>query len=495
MGNVKQETFQGVKWQMLQKLTMQPVQLLYSMILARLITPEQFGILGLTSVFFAIATTLASGGLGAALIRTRHKTDEDINTVFWTNIVFSLIASGILALCAPLFVIFFKQPALLLLTYASASILFLNSISSIHTTLFMCERNFKTPAIISTIVCLVTIPFTITVAYMGWGYWSIIFQSALSALFNMIMLWCFSSWKPRLVWSMDSFNRLFGYGFKLALTGVIESAFSNFKSLMIGKFYQPAQLGLFDQAWKLACLPSNTINSMLQTVTFPILASIQEDESKLLKVYSMYIRITSLGIFFVSCLLVALAEPVVQVIYGDQWLSCVPYLQIVLWGVMCFHFGTINVNLLLVKGRSDIVLRTSIIKKAISVALVVPAVYISMTAVCWASVLFIPFSLLINSYYTGRLFDFTLRRQLRDFIPYLALSALVCVPAYCITKLPINNLLKLFIGALFSLSCYIFILKSCKDSAYAMIIQVVEEKGIFRKLPILKFLKIKNTLT
>lgn len=488
MGQVKKETMQGFKWQFLQRLTLQPVTLLFSIIMARLMTPEEFGILGLTALFFAIANTLAAGGLGAALIREIHRTDEDINTVFWTNIVLSGIMSGILMLCAPLFVTLFNQPALLLLTYAGAGIMFLNALSSIHNTLFACERNFKTPALISTSVAIVSIPPTIIAAWWGWSYWSLVFQSALSALLNLIILWWVSPWKPRLVWSAESFRRLFGYGCKLVASGVIETAFANLKSLLIGRFYLPAQLGLFERAWKLASLPSTTINGMLQNVTFPILASIQEDEQRLLRVYSMYIRITSLGIFFGSCLLVALAEPTVLLLYGDNWLSCVPYLQILLWGVMCFHFGTINVNLLLVKGHSEIVLRTSILKKLISVMLVVPAVYISMTAVCWASVLFIPFSLIINSYYTGKLFNFTLRRQLRDFVPYMALSAAVCTPAYCITWLPIHSSLQILLGGIIALSLYVACLKMAKDAAYHQIIQTLAEKGLFRKLPLLRFL-------
>lgn len=488
VSQVKKETLQGVKWQFLQKVTLQPVTLLFGIIMARLMTPEEFGILGLTAIFFSIAAAMASGGLGAALIREIHRTDKDINTVFWTNIVFSALMSGVLMLCAPLFVTFFNQPALLLLTYASSGIMFLNSLSSIHNTLFTCERNFKTPAIISTVVALISIPPTILAAYIGWSYWAIVFQSALSALLNLVILWWVSPWKPRFVWSSDSFRRLFGYGCKIVITSVIETVFTNLKSLLIGRFYQPAQLGLFERAWKLASLPSTTINGMLQTVTFPILATIQEDEERLLRVYSMYIRITSLGIFFGSCLLVALAEPTVRLLYGENWLSCVPYLQIVLWGVMCFHFGTINVNLLLVKGRSDIVLRISILKKLVSVLLVVPAVYISMIAVCWASVLFIPFSLIINSYYTGKLLNFTITRQLRDFLPYLILSSVVCTPAYFITWLPIHSVFQVLLGALISTSLYITALKWAKDAAYEQIMQTLAEKGMFRRFPFLRFL-------
>ena len=466
MGRVANETISGAKWMILQKCASQPVQFLCGIVLARFISPEEFGILGLTALFFALASTLAEAGFGSALIRDIHRTEEDINTVFWTNIAFSALACAALFLAAPWFVQFFNQPALLWLTRISAMNMFIGSLSSVHWTLYTCRRDFKTPALIATPIGLLSMGVAMLGAWWGLGFWAIVVQSVFATIINLIVIWIVSPWKPRFVWSGTSFRKFFSYGIKLVGSGIINQAFTHIKSLLIGKFYAPAQLGLFSRAWHMASMPSGTINGMLQSVTFPILATLQEDESRLLNVYSMYIRITSLGIFFGSWLLIALAEPTILLLYGEAWAPCIPYLQVVTLGIMCYHFGIINVNLLLVKGRSDITLRIDFIKKTLSIMLVVPALYISMMAVCWASVIFVPLGLYINSYYTSRLYGFTLRRQLRDFLPYFCLSAICAFPAWLLTLTSMNYLFQIIIGGLTSGCLYITILHMLQDKAY-----------------------------
>lgn len=490
MGRVARETISGAKWGLIQKCTMQPVQFVYGIILARLISPEAFGILGLTSIFFAIAAQLQSCGFGSALIRDIHRTDTDINTVFWTNLGLSAVLSTILFLCAPLFADFFHQPALIWLTRASALLMFLNSSGSVHWTLYSCRRDFKTPSIVGMATTLVAMPFCIWAAYAfpaEYAYWAVFLQGCVSGLLSLAVIWIISPWKPRLVWSKDSFKRYFAYGSKLMISGIVDSAFSNIKNLLIGKRFSAADLGLFNRAWHVASLPSGTINGLLGSVTFPILATIQEDESRLLTVYSLYIRITSLAIFFGSCLLIALARPTVLLLYGPQWEVCVGYLQIIVWGVMSFHYGTINNNLLLVKGRSDIVMRLTIIKKIISVALLAMAMFGTMYTVCWVSVIFIPFGIVLNSYYTGKLYGMTMRRQARDFLPYFVLSVLCCAPAYLGTLLPLHAFMgvpkdsywemaaQLAFGVPAATALYCGYLWLRKDEAYMLLLQHARE--------------------
>lgn len=482
MGRIANETFNGAKWQILQKCASQPVQFLCGIVLARFISPEEFGILGLTALFFALAGTLAEAGFGSALIRDIHRTEEDINTVFWTNICFSAIACAVLFLSAPWFVSFFNQPALLWLTRISALNMFVGSLGSVHWTLYACRRDFKTPALISTPVGILSMGVAMVGAWLGLGYWALIIQSVFSTIVSLVTVWIVSPWKPRFIWSAASFHKSFSYGIKLVGSGIINQAFTHIKSLLIGKFYTPAQLGLFSRAWGMASMPSGTINGMLQSVTFPILATLQEDESRLLQVYSLYIRITSLGIFFGSTLLIALAEPLIGLLYGEAWLPCVTYLQVVTWGIMSYHFGVININLLLVKGRSDITLRIDVIKKIISVALIIPALYISMMAVCWAAVLFVPFGLYINSYYTSRLFGFTMRRQMRDFVPYLLLSSVCCLPAWLITLAPIHYILQIILGGAMATLSYLGTLHFSKDQAYQAILHQAKTSRIGQKI-------------
>ena len=242
MGRVAKETFSGMKWMLLQKCTMQPLNLVFTMFLARLVTPEEMGILGLTAIFFAIAGQLASCGFGSALIRKQDRTDEDINTMFWFNAGMSLLISLILFLCAPLFVAFFNQPALLWLTRASACMMFFNSLGNVHWTLYTARRDFKTPAIIQTIIAICSMPLCIGLAFAGWGSWAIMTQGIFSGLTGLIVIWLVSPWKPRFIFSTTSFKEMFGYGSKLALSGLLDTGFGNARNLIIGRFYSAADL-------------------------------------------------------------------------------------------------------------------------------------------------------------------------------------------------------------------------------------------------------------
>ena len=473
MSDVKKETLSGAKWTMLQKMTMQPVQFVYGIILARLISPEEFGILGLTAIFFSIGAQLQDCGFGSSLIRNIHRTEKDINTVFLTNVAMSCLISSTLWFSAPLFVEFFHQPALLWLTRASALMMFLNSTGSVHWTLYTCRRDFKTPAILRTITTLVAMPFTIWAAYAGWGYWALMTQSLISGLLSLVCVWYLSPWKPSFLWSGESFRNSFAYGSKLLVSGIFSSAYGHLKAFLIGKVYTPADLGLFNRAWHLATLPNATINSMLGSVTFPILATLQEDESRLLDVYCKYIRVTSLPIFFGACLLFALAKPAISFIYGPNWVICSDYLQIIIWAVMTYHILTINNNLLLVKGRSDLVLRINLAQKIFAVVVMVPIIFVSVMAICWAALISVPFNIFTSTYYTSKLYGLTLKKQFSDFVPYMLFSCISCAPAYLLTFTSLPDFLKLLFGSLVAILCYWGILSVKKDSAYLLIKQTL----------------------
>lgn len=475
MGDVKKETMSGAKWTMLQKMTMQPVQFIFGVILARLISPEEFGIVGLTAIFFAIAVQLQDCGFGSALIRNIHRTERDINTVFWTNVALSFVLSAVLFACAPLFADFFHQPPLIWLTRASALMMFLNSTGSVHWTLYSCRRDFKTPAIIRSICTLVPMPFTIWTAYVGWSYWSLMTQSILSALLALITIWIVSPWRPSLIWSSESFKDCFSYGSRLMVKGVISAASANMRSLLVGKVYSPAALGLYTRSWNVAALPITTVNSMLGPVTFPILATLQEDNERLLSVYSKYIRITSLALFFASCLLVALARPFITFVYGANWEACVVFIQILSFAEMSYHIGIINESLLLVKGRSDLALRVFIAKTAMHYVALVPALFVNMEVVCLAAVVVVPFGLWINTYYTSRLYHLSCSQQVADFMPYLLLSLLACLPSYLLTYLPLHPAIQIVVGVPISCLLYWAMLHFRKDSAYLMLRNTIME--------------------
>lgn len=475
MDKVKQETINGTKWQLVQKCTMQPVQLLYSIILARLISPEEFGILGLTTIFFAIAMQLQNCGFASTLVRDIHRTNRDINTVFWTNAGLSLILSLALCVAAPLFADFFHQPCLVALTRVSALMMFLNNLATIHQTLYICERNFKIPAIVSLASTFAPMPFTIWTAYIGWGYWALMVQSIITGGITLILYWYLSPWKPSFIWDSGSFKRYFAFGSRLMLGSITLSFLENFRGLLIGKIYNPATLGLFNRAFHLAYLPNQTLNGVFGGVAYSVLSSIQENNDRFVHVYSTFMRLTSMGLFFCSVLFIALAEPAIAVLYGEQWVSCAPYAQILTWTCITYHVAGLNERVLMVKGRADWHLRMAWLKQGTHLVLMVPAAFVNISLLCYASLVIMPPCLYLHMVYTRRLTGMSLRRQMRDYVPYLLMCCLSCLPAYALTWVPIAPEWQLLAGCSSACLLYWAMLHFSRDTAYQKLLTTARQ--------------------
>ena len=466
MGRVAKETFNGMKWMLLQKCTLQPLQLVFSMFLARLVEPEEIGILGLTAIFFAIAGCLADCGFGSALIRKQDRTEEDINTLFWFNASMSLLLASIIFACAPLFVSFFNQPALLWLTRASACMMFFNSLGSVHFTLYRCRRDFKTPAIIQTIVAIFSMPLCIGLAYAGWGSWAIMTQGIFSGFSTLVVIWIVSPWKPRFIFSWISFKEMFGYGSKLALSGLLDTSFMNVRSLIIGRFYTPADLAYYDRGQHLAAVLPTTVCGMLGSVTFPILATLQNEPERLRQIYRKYLRLFTLIITWACLCMAAYSKPFVAVMYGPKWEEAVIYTQLVCFSFAIYHIHVINLNLLSVLGRSDLFLRLEIIKKVLSLSVMLYCASISVVAMCIGAVSCSYICLYINTYFSKQLIELSIWQQLMDYMPLFILAFMTTwIPAWFIIQMPVLPILQLIIGGLVSSILYFSILYFLRNNS------------------------------
>lgn len=483
MTNVRKETVSGAKWQLLQKFTLEPLQLVYAMLLARLVTPEDMGILGLTAIFFAVAATLSEAGFGAALIRKQNRTNEDINTVFWFNVCISMAVGIMLALASPWFASFYNQPSLLWLTRASAVILFLNSFTGVHITLFSCRRDFKTPAIIQFTVTLIGMPVCLYTAWLGWGVWALMTQQLTVAVLTTIAFWWASPWKPRFVFSAASFREMFGFGSKLAVSGLLDTIYRHLRTFIIGKFYSAATLGYYTRGIHLTEMIPATVNSVLNNISYPILATIQDDNERLKGAYRKYIRISTMLIAWVGMCAGAMAEPLVRVVYGEQWLSCIPYMRIVAIFISMAHINTINCNLLKVKGRSDLLLRLEIAKKSLSTVMLIGAATISVEAICWAMVIYSQCAIFMNTTCTKRLIGMGWLKQQCDYLPYVILSAAVWAPGYFITRTSLPDLMQLIIGGFAALVLYLTILHLLRDEAYKDVLLSLNDSPKLQRYP------------
>lgn len=486
MSSIRRETVSGVKWQLLQKLTLEPVQLAYGMVLARFVGPEEMGILGLTAVFFALASSLADAGFGQALIRKIDRTETDINTMFWFNLGMSFLVCLALFLAAPWFAAFYHQPALVWLTRISAVMMFLNSTAGVHWTLYTCRRDFKTPAIVRSAATLVGMPVCLVLAWQGFSYWAIVIQGVVVGLLNLTVVWKISPWKPRFVFSGRSFRDLFGFGSKLALSGVLWVFYNHLRTFIIGKFYTPADLGLYSRGGHLAGVVPNTLGGMLESVSYPVMSTIQNDDVRLREVYRKYIKVSTMVICWAVFLVAALGQPFTYVMYGEKWQGCVVYLQLFCFSCCVGHISGINLSLLKVKGRSDLILGLEFVKRIISIAMAVYAATISVEAICWASIIYTQFAIFINCHYTAKIINLSWWQQQKDYLPYVLLSGLCVLPAYGIARLPLPPLLQLFAGGMVSFALYLGCLHAMRDGAFRELLVTLGQNPKVQRIGVLR---------
>ena len=475
MGRVAQETAKGLKWTLLNKLTIYPLQVAYGMILARLLTPTEMGIVGLTAIFFAVAATLRDAGFGMALIRKQDRTEEDCSTVFWFNVGASLVFAVILFLLAPWFVEFYHQPELLWLTRVSAILLFLSSCAGVHWNLYSARRDFKTPAIINVIVTVVALPASLYLAYIGWGVWALLAQSVISSLLSLVIIWIVSPWRPRFVWSNRSFKEFFAFGSKLAISGLLDTTYNNLRTFFIGKVYSPAQLAYYQRGQHLANVGPTTACGMIGQVTFPILATLQHDNERLKQVYRQYLRLFTLVIVWGCMLVASMAESFIRLMNGPQWAAAVPYAQILCFSYALYHIQVINLNLLQVKGRSDLFLRLEIIKKVLGCIVMAVTIPMGVMAICYGALFTSVVCIFINSYYSKELIGMSIWQQLKDYLP-LSLLAIACawIPGTLAEQLPCHYILKLAAGGLASVALYYGILRIRKDATLQQLLGLLQ---------------------
>ncbi len=432
--------------------------------------------------FFAIAEQLQNFGFGAALIRKQDRTTEDINTVFWFNVSVSFFLSLCLFFLAPWFAAFFHQPALVNLTRVSALLLFLQSTGSVHWTLYTAKRDFKTPAVIGIVSTLVPMPFTIWAACTGWSYWAPMVQGVLSGFLSLVIVWIVSPWKPRLLFSGKSFHYFFGFGSRLTLAGMVTTLYVQLRIFIIGKFYSPAELACFSRGYYTCSLPMRVVQEVMGNVTYPILATVQHDQGRLLGVYRQYIRLTALVIEWSMITMAANSRSLVAVLYGDLWLPCVFFVQLLCLGMMFDPLSNINSNLYSVLGRTDITLKKESILRVFGVCAMLAGAWFSVAGICIAGLLTSLFAFSLSLYLTSTICALTMRQQLRDFVPYLLISILVNLPSVLLAQTEWAPLAILALGGGSSLALYILILYLRRDAAGCCLWNFLKEQPVLKKL-------------
>lgn len=458
--NIKKDTLKGVKWTAIEKIALQGIQFVIGLILARLLTPSDFGLVGMLAIFISVSQTFVDGGFSNALIRKLDRSDTDCSTAFYFNIVVGLVCYGLLFVSSPWIAEFFNVPILKDLLRVLSISIFINSLAVVQVAKLTVDINFKAQA--RATVCSVVLSgcIGILMAYKGYGVWSLAWQTVFGAIFKCIILWYQTKWKPKMVFSIESFRNLFSYGSKLLLSNLIGTFYANMTTIAIGKFYTSKDLGFYSRGQQFAHLPSTAIIDTIGRVTFPILAKIQNDDERLVSVYRKYIKVTSLPIIFCLILLASVAKPLILVLLTEKWLDATLFLQIFCFAFMTEHISKLNLNLLQVKGRSDLYLRLEVVKKIIAFLILLCSIPLGVVVICLSKVLNGQVALFINTYYTGKLFGLGYLKQFTDFFKYMVMSLLACSPAFVLTFTEINPALQLLVGCVSAVLLYYILLRN-----------------------------------
>ena len=476
MESLKQKTKSGLLWSSIERFSNQGVQFVFSILLARILLPSDYGIIAMLSIFFAVAQTFIDSGFSSAIVRKKDRTESDLSTCFYFNIFVGLGFYIILFLCSPFIADFYDQPILSPIVKISGLNILINSLCIVQQAQFTIRIDFKTQAKVTLTSTIISGILGILLAYLGYGVWALVWQGVTGSFIRMLLLWIFSKWRPRESFSKDSFHYLFGYGPKMLASGLLDTTYNNIYPIVIGKFYSPAQLGNFSRAQGWASLPSSNITGVFQRVTFPVLTEMQDNDERLATNYRKLLRMSAFVVFPLMMLLAAVASPLVRVVITSKWDACVPYLQIICFAMIWYPIHAINLNLLQVKGRSDLFLRLEIIKKVVGVSVMCVTIPLGVTAMCFGMVFTSINALIINTYYTGKLIKVGYLTQMKDLLPIIFISLLMGVCAYASTWLFSTKWIKLFIAVVIGGIIYLILSKFFAKDEYVEVMNVIKRK-------------------
>ena len=443
MTSIKDKTLTGTKWASIEKVSVQGIQFVLSIVMARMLSPSDYGMIGMLGVFLAVSQTFIDGGFTNALVRKIDRTQDDYSTVFYFNIAISIVCYLLLFISAPFVADFYHTPLLCSVLRVQSVSLIINSLIGVQITQLTIELNFKALAIRSVFATIISGIIGIVLAYLGFGVWSLVAQNLISCLVNLLFIWIYCRWTPSLTFSKQSFDSLFSFGSKLLFSNVINKIYTNIRPIIIGRFFSSADLGVYTRGCSFVEYPIYAINGILEKVTFPILATIQDDLSRLIQVYRKYIAIVSLVNFFVCLFIASCARPLVLLLLTDKWESSIIFLQIICFSLMFDHICTINLNLLMVKGYSNLVLKLEVFKKTMMTLVLFASIPFGVVGICVSSIITTQIAVFVNTYYTGKEFGYGYLNQIRDIIPFFVFSLLACLPAFLFTLLDLNEILSL----------------------------------------------------
>lgn len=453
MSDLKQKAIKGVVWTSINRFTTIGIQFISGIILARLLTPEDYGCIGMLSIFMLVSSTIIDGGFGSALIQKKRPTQADYSTIFIWNFCISILIYVLLFVSAPTIAKFYRIPVLSDVLRIQGIVLIINALQTVQINQLNKQFRFKKIAIVSLITSIISLSVTIYLAYLKCGVWALVVQNILVTIIPTSIYWFTNKWYPQLVFSLKSFKELFNFGFYMLLSSIINTIVNNIQGLFIGRLYNPMIVGYYSKAHSTEKLASTSISQVISQVSYPLYAELQDNKKALINVVKRFTSLLAYLTFPTLSILILLAKPIFILLYSERWLNSIPYFQILCIAGIAICLQSVNSQTISAIGRSKIMFKWTIIKQISGVSIVIlgliawgiKGLLIGMVIKSWLIYL-------VNASLVSQYIGYKLKRQLIDLCPILLLA----ITSLCISYM-ISNLLEfsLYIDAVIKLLIYI----------------------------------------
>lgn len=436
----------GFLWSAIERFSIQGISFFLSIIIARIISPSAYGLIVMIQVFLSFSQVFIDGGFTNALIQKKDRNDTDYYTVFIFNMGVAIFLYLLFFFAAPFIANFYGETQLKSITRVISLNLIFSSLSIVQRTRLTINLDFKTQTKAGLIAIIISGTVGIFCAYSGFEVWGLVIQSILSQILISVSLMYFSKWKPKLIFSISSFKRLFRFGSKLMLSNILTSIYINLANLVIGKKYTSADLAFYNKGFMLSQFPSTNLSNVMNRIIYPVLAQVQDNSDILKREYLKYLHLTHFIILPLMGLLLVLAEPLIIVILTPKWIDAVPYLQIFCINFMLYPIMQQSGNPVAAIGHSGILLKYQLLKRFISFIILIYTLTISIKAICYGIVISSLFEAIVNIYICRKEIGVGIRQYLKTQMDVIITTVFMCTATYFITLLLPNNLWKLIVG-------------------------------------------------
>lgn len=454
--NLKSKTKKGLIWSALGNVANQGIRFILGLVLARLLSPDAYGVVGMLTIFICVISIFIDCGFSQALIAKQDRTKIDFSTEFWFNVGVGILGYLILFIISPFVADFYKMPILSPILKVIGLGVIVNSLCVVQSAQLSIRLDFKTSAKISVISQCASGVIGIIFAYYGFGVWALVIQQLMGSVLNACCLWIIVRWLPSFEFSRESFRYLWSYGSKVLVSSLITQIHDNIYPLIIGKFYTSASLGLYSRAQAFAALPSSNIAGVLGNVTFPVLCSVNDDKDRLASVYRNLVRLSAFIVFPLMLGMLVLSAPLVHVLLNAQWYDCIPLLQVLCLAMIWQPISLVNLNLLKAAKRTDVMLKLDIVKRGVGLVILVVTCQISVYAIAVGYAFLALFSVILNTVCTSHVLKVSFVTQMKDIISIFANSVVMAGLVYCLSFSVTNDFLLIGLGVVVGCLYYIF---------------------------------------